>query len=78
MASRDPFAVRICCFPLPRKSPDTASCVAEGCLTVKAYKDKVEKLVMLAEGGRSPRLREDVRPTNSSYVANFALPMVVR
>jgi hypothetical protein len=54
MASREPLAVRICCLPFPRKSPEIASCVAVGCFTVKAYRDMEEKLVMMGDGGRWP------------------------
>ena len=58
-ARRDPLAVRICCLPLPRKSPEMASCVADGCLTVRAYSDMEEKVVMLGGGGRRPRALRD-------------------
>jgi hypothetical protein len=54
MASLDPLAVRICCLPLPKKSPEMASCVADGCFTVKAYRDMEEKLVMMGDGGHWP------------------------
>jgi hypothetical protein len=37
------------------KSPEIASWVAVGCFTVKAYRDMVEKLVMVGDGGRWPR-----------------------
>lgn len=37
------------------KSPVIASCVADGCFTVKAYRDMVEKEVMVGGGGRGPR-----------------------
>lgn len=33
-----------------------ASCVADGCLTVNAYRDMDEKVVMMGDGGRGPRL----------------------
>ena len=48
---RDPLALRICCLPLPIKSPATADTVADGGCTLKAYNDVVEKLVMVGGGG---------------------------
>jgi len=54
MARREPLAVRICCLPLPMKSPAMASWVADGCFTVRAYSDMVEKLVMVATAGAGP------------------------
>lgn len=55
IARRDPLAVRICCRPLPRKSPTMASWVADGGWTVSAYMDMLEKLVMVGRVGRRPR-----------------------
>jgi hypothetical protein len=37
------------------KSPEIASCVADGCFTVKAYSDMDEKLVIVGDGGHGPR-----------------------
>lgn len=54
MERREPLAMRICCLALPKKSPVMASWVAEGCFTVKAYSDMVEKLVMACKAGAGP------------------------
>ena len=66
MDRREPLAVRICCLPFPRKSPEMASCVADGCFTVRAYKDMDEKVVMVGDGGRWPRLLDATRGDGSS------------
>lgn len=68
MDRREPLAVKICCRWLPTKSPVIASCVADGCFTVSAYSDMVEKLVMAAEVSAGPGDATACRAQASNWV----------